>query len=227
MKRYCTGIIVLLISACTHQKDQRETASADLVSPVPAGLVAEGKVLYASCAACHGMNAEGNETMNSPALANGDDWYLYRQLMNFKKGWRGTAPRDTFGLQMSTMAKMLVDSTAVSHVVAYIKTLPPVSLPALIPGEIEKGKRTYESVCGSCHGPAARGNVKMNAPRLNGIDDWYIKRQIMNFKDSARGAHIKDVLGAQMIPMMALLSNDQAVNDVIAYIRSTAQPPSE
>ena len=98
--------------------------------------------------------------------------------------------------------------------------MPSVSLPALIAGDIKKGKRTYETICGSCHGQAARGNEKLNAPNLNGLDDWYIKRQVYSFKNGIRGTHPEDVLGAQMIPMMALLTNDQAVDDVIAYIRS-------
>ncbi|HPH47019.1 MAG TPA: hypothetical protein PKU83_08430, partial [Chryseolinea sp.] len=62
---------------------------------------------------------------------------------------------------------------------------------------------------------------------LNGVDDWYLESQINKFKNSIRGAHPADKFGAQMIPMVTLLTSDQAVKDVIAYIRSTTKPVSE
>jgi cytochrome c553 len=125
------------------------------------------------------------------------------------------------------MAKTLKDSIAISHVVSYIKTMPPVGLPSLIKGDVRKGERTYQSVCGSCHGPGAKGNEKMNAPRLNGLDDWYLKHQIIKFRNSMRGSHPADKLGAQMVPMVALLPNEEAIDDVIAYIRSTTPSKAE
>ena len=43
--------------------------SLGLVSAVQAeGNVSNGKTLYAACASCHGMNAEGNQTLNAPRL---------------------------------------------------------------------------------------------------------------------------------------------------------------
>jgi cytochrome c oxidase subunit 2 len=65
----------------------------------------------------------------------------------------------------------------------------------------------------------------MNAPRLNGLEEWYLKRQIKNFQDSVRGSHPDDKLGAQMMAMAALLKNDEALNDVVAYIQSTSSSP--
>ena len=182
-----------------------------------------GKALYATCKTCHGDAGQGNQKFNAPALANTDDWYLYRQLVNFHKGIRGYIEEDTAAFQMAAMAKTLKDSVAIADVVAYVKTMPEVELSSIIKGDIQKGERTYQSTCGACHGPGAKGNKNMNAPRLNGVDDWYIKQQISKFKSSLRGAHPADKFGAQMVSMMALLSDEQAVDDVIAYIRSTTQ----
>ena len=60
----------------------------------------------------------------------------------------------------------------------------------------------------------------MHAPRLNGLEPWYLKSQITKFKTSLRGAHPEDTYGAPMVPMMALLKDEQAIDDVIAYIQS-------
>lgn len=215
-------VLALTFLACSS-KDERNTISTQpVVAQLPVGNPEEGRQLFATCQTCHGNAAQGNQQVHAPALANTDDWYLYRQLVNFKKSVRGYLPDDTLGIQMAAMAKTLKDSIAVSHVVAYIKTLPEVVLPAIVHGDIKKGERTYQSICGSCHGAGAKGNEKMNSPRLNGLDDWYIKQQIVKFKKSIRGAHAADTFGSQMIPMVTSLTDEQ-VNDVIAYIRSTTQ----
>jgi cytochrome c553 len=87
------------------------------------GNVANGRKLYAACAACHGTRGEGNAGLQSPALAARSDWYLVTQLTNFKLGLRGADQRDTYGAQMRTVAASLADDKAISDVVAYINTL--------------------------------------------------------------------------------------------------------
>jgi cytochrome c553 len=227
-KYYFTFLILVVSLGCSSKKDtplSKETPiNFDIESVMLSGSSEEGKQLFASCAVCHGTLGEGNAKLNAPALANMDSWYVYRQMTNFRKEIRGSSPQDTLGFQMAAMAKILKDSMSVSHIVAYLKTMPQAIVTSSIKGDVTKGKLTYQTVCGSCHGPSAKGNEKMNAPRLNGLEDWYIKRQILNFKNSIRGSHPKDILGAQMIPMMALLPDDQAIDDVIAYILTTEQP---
>lgn len=88
-----------------------------------AGDAERGKGLYAVCATCHGPNAEGMKEMNAPALAGQEDWYIIRQLQNFKSGVRGTNPADTYGLQMAPMAQVLPDAQAIEDVAAYLSTL--------------------------------------------------------------------------------------------------------
>ncbi|HEY3403094.1 MAG TPA: c-type cytochrome [Ohtaekwangia sp.] len=210
-------ILVVVLFGCSAKKDQVESSD---IQQSYTGDPATGKLLYATCVPCHGDAGQGNRKMNAPALANLDSWYLNHQLLNFSKGIRGDSQTDTLGFQMAAMAKTLKDSVAVADVVAYINTLPDATLIASLSGDIKKGERTYQSVCGSCHGSGAKGNELMNAPRLSGTDDWYLKRQLVNFKNSVRGAHPDDKLGAQMVPMSALLADEEAVNNVIAYIVS-------
>lgn len=92
-------------------------------SALAAGDAARGQQLYAVCSTCHGQNAEGSQEMNAPALAGREEWYLARQIENFRSGARGTDPKDTFGLQMAPMAKVLADKQAVDDVVAYLSSL--------------------------------------------------------------------------------------------------------
>lgn len=82
-----------------------------------------GRNAYRSCATCHGAEGEGNEAFGAPALAGQNDWYLVTQLNNFKAGYRGAHPDDSFGATMIPMARSLANDQAVLDVVSYINTL--------------------------------------------------------------------------------------------------------
>ncbi len=184
-----------------------------------AGDAAAGEPLYAVCAACHGAQAEGNPALNAPKLSGQGDWYLQRQLKNFKKGARGTHDKDVFGKMMAPMAATLADDAAIDNVVAYIRTLPDNPAPATVKG-MQQRSRGIMTTCGACHGANGQGMQATNAPRLKGMSDWYMVTQLKNFKHGIRGAHPQDMYGPQMGIMAAMLTDDQAINDLVAYINT-------
>ncbi|HXM82840.1 MAG TPA: c-type cytochrome [Burkholderiales bacterium] len=184
-----------------------------------AGDAAAGKLLYAVCAACHGLQAEGNPALNAPKLSGQGDWYLKRQLKNFKNGARGTHDKDVFGKMMAPMAATLGDDAAIDNVVAYIRTLPDNPAPPTVKKNATHGQKIYVT-CGACHGADGRGVQATNAPRLAGMSDWYLVTQLKNFKQGIRGAHPKDMYGPQMASMAAILADDQATDDLVAYINT-------
>lgn len=181
------------------------------------GDVARGEELYKVCAACHGQKGEGNKALNAPANGGQNEWYVIRQLKNFRAGIRGADPKDTFGAQMRPMAMSLVDDQDIEDVAAYVATLDfPVTVQT-VEGDPVAGKKFYQP-CIACHGEKGEGNKSLNAPRLANQHDWYIVRQIQNFKAGIRGAHKKDIYGAQMRPMAQLLATDEQINDMAAYL---------
>ena len=184
-----------------------------------AGDADAGKPLFAVCAACHGAQAEGNLAMNAPKLSGQADWYLKRQLNYFKSGARGTHDKDVFGKQMAPMAATLADEAAINNVIAYIKTLPDSPAPATLQDNESHGRNLY-GTCGTCHGSNGRGMQATNAPRIAGMSDWYMLTQLKNFKQGIRGAHPKDMYGPQMASMAAILADDQATKDLVAYINT-------
>ncbi len=181
--------------------------------------VAAGKAAYAICATCHGMNGEGNQALNAPRLAGQEDWYLDRQLKLFRDGARGTAAGDTFGMQMRPMALAVADPASVKNLIAYITSLPVTPAEATLDGDPAAGKAAY-AVCAACHGQQAEGAVALGGPKLAGMDDWYMVRQLQNYKQNRRGYHSSDTFGAQMKPMAMTLADEQAMKDVVAYINS-------
>lgn len=85
-----------------------------------AGDAAAGKNAFATCSACHGGKAEGNQAMNAPRLAGQEAWYIVSSLKRFKSGARGA--KDPVAMSMVPMAKMLSDQQ-MEDVAAYIETL--------------------------------------------------------------------------------------------------------
>lgn len=182
---------------------------------------ASANPLYTTCVACHGAKGEGNQALNAPAIASQEAWYVARQLQNFKAGIRGTHAKDMYGMQMRPMAMTLPDEDAIKKVAEHVASLPAPPKEDLkgFGGDAAKGKGLYVT-CTACHGAKGEGNQALNAPKLSTLPSWYLVRQLQNFKAGVRGADPKDTYGAQMRPMSMTLADDQAIKDVVAYIKS-------
>ena len=196
----------------------QQTTWADLQGIAP-GDATVGQQQYAVCAGCHGQQGEGNAALNAPRLAGLPDWYIERQLHYYKQGVRGAHEQDTYGRQMAPMAAVLPDDTAVRNVAAYIQTLEPQRSASTLGGDSGRGAAHYTS-CGACHGGEAQGNYALQAPALAGQDDWYLKRQLENFRLGIRGTHEEDNYGHQMVLMARSLQNEQSINDLMAYLNT-------
>ena len=185
-----------------------------------AGNPEKGKARYVVCQACHGADGMGNKALNSPKIAGQEPWYIERQLKNYKAGIRGTDPKDRYGMQMRAMALTLADDQSIRDMAAYVSRMPvESSVVHTITGDLEAGKTLYV-LCQSCHGSAGEGNKTLNSPRLAGLQDWYVVRQLRNFKSGIRGTKSGDMFGMQMRPMAISLTDDEAINNVAAYIAS-------
>lgn len=191
-------------------------------APVLAAAV-DGSALYAACASCHGAQAEGNPTLQAPALAGLNADYLSRQLGHFKAGRRGGDPADSVAAPMRAMAASLVDKQAVTALATFLAGLPLPAIPSSLSGNADKGSRLYQAKCGACHGGKAEGNPALHSPRLRQQHDSYLQRQVVQFRQGVRGSDPTDRYGKQM-KMMAATVNDAELLDVLAYISSLGQP---
>lgn len=203
-------------------------ACVALIQPAPAA-AADGKALYATCAACHGARGEGNAKIGAPNIAGMDVWYLERQLDNFAAGRRGTAATDTQGMQMKAAVAALPGVPERQAVAAYVAAMPQIAAGSTAPvkgagkPDLNNGKTQYNSLCTSCHQANGAGNKSLGAPRLAGVDPTYIARQLANFRAGARGAHPDDKTGKQMAAISKLLADPAAERDTLAYI-ATLKP---
>lgn len=192
-------------------QDEAPTAPAVEAAVVPRAFV--------TCEPCHGARAEGKEALNAPTLAGQEPWYLERQIENFRSGRRGTHDSDLYGMQMRPMALELASDDKVRAIVAYVSELQPPERRPSVEGDVDRGADLF-LVCAVCHGDDGGGNEELGAPRLTVQQDWYLVRQILNFKDGLRGYHADDRYGQEMLRMTGTLEDKQAIRDVVAYIHT-------
>ena len=197
-----------------------------------------GEELFVACTFCHGSSAQGNDRRDGPALAGLEAWYLELQMHNFKNGVRGNLAADVPGQVMHFSSPMLRNDFTIESLADYISALEPgnepdrnavgarpfiwnspyAGLDSSIVANAQAGKTNYSRVCTACHGADALGNEALGAANLTYLSEIYMARQLMYFRDGIRGAHPEDTRGQQMAVMAELLTDDQMIADVVAYI---------
>jgi cytochrome c553 len=182
-----------------------------------------GAELFELCAQCHGPHGGGSPMAQAPDIAGLPEWYVLAQLNDFKTGLRGLHPDDTGGLRMYPMSQYLKSEADLKAVAAYVANLPPVVAEPLVEGgDAQKGAALY-TPCSACHGPDGGGNLALNAPPLRGKSDWYLLSSLQKFKAGIRGSNPQNTNAVLMRGMAQMLSDEQAMKDVVAYIDSLSK----
>jgi cytochrome c oxidase subunit 2 len=176
-----------------------------------------GKELFETCVPCHQQDGSGSSEYSAPNIAGMKEWYVEEQLEKFRAGMRGTQFNDVEGMRMRPMALTLVTEEDVKVVAHYVESLPPVRHASSLGGDPKAGEALY-ATCGSCHGDNGAGNQEVEAPRIAGIDDWYLATQLRKFRSGVRGTNPKDRQGRLMRPMARTLADEDAIRNVLAYV---------
>jgi len=79
--------------------------------------------------------------------------------------------------------------------------------------------------CLTCHGTDGAGNLAIDAPRLAGMERWYLKRQMELFRDGLRGTHPEDLSGREMQPMAVM--TDAQLEDILDWVETWEYIPAE
>jgi cytochrome c553 len=93
-------------------------------------------------------------------------------------------------------------------------------------GDIGVAAALDDRYCTTCHGVEGLGNIAIEAPRLAGMEAWYLKRQLENFRAGIRGTHGEDLQGNAMRPMAAKLS-DESITDIVDWIGDWEYVPAK
>lgn len=195
---------------------------AGLAAETRAQTAARGAELFRLCSQCHGTHGQGNHLVLAPSIAGLDQWYVEAQLHKFRDGSRASHFDDIGGLRMRGMARWLKSDDDVKSVAAHVASLAPArSAAELTGGDAAKGAALY-ATCSGCHGLKGEGVQAVGGPSLTHTSDWYLQTQLHNYKQGIRGSDPRDVTGTAMRGMSMLLTDDQAIKDVLAYIQTLA-----
>jgi len=72
--------------------------------------------------------------------------------------------------------------------------------------------------CLLCHGANANGNYGIRAPKISGMEPWYLARQLENFASGARGALADDASGHEMGPVGLRLKQEGILDAAVKFI---------
>jgi len=197
-------------------------AGAGLARPgaMGMGMGGPGNNLYVgACSPCHGVSGKGHASEFSPKISGQEDWYLTRQLANFRNDLRGDHDSERWAKQMNFHIKDFAPAQLDSFV-SYILTLDDDPAEVTIEADTTRGKELYVQTCLACHGEKGMGNKALNSPRLTGMSDWYMVTQLQKFRADLRGDHPDDAIGLQMVPFAKALPDEQSLLDVVAYINT-------
>lgn len=82
-------------------------------------------------------------------------------------------------------------------------------------------------LCTLCHGADTRGNPAVRAPRLAGLQPWYLSAQIKAYQANLRGTHPADLPGNEMRFIAAALTDEVAIEKVLArFSKASPSMPS-
>jgi cytochrome c553 len=176
-----------------------------------------GQEVFETCVPCHNADGSGNPEIGAPNIAGMKEWYVERELEKFRAGVRGMHFSDIEGMRMRPMALSLKSEDDVNAVSHYVETLAPVRHASSLPGDPKAGETLY-ATCGACHGDSGVGNQDLGAPRIAGVDDWYLATELRKFRSGVRGTSPKDREGRLMRPMARTLADEDAIRNVVAYV---------
>jgi cytochrome c oxidase subunit II len=74
--------------------------------------------------------------------------------------------------------------------------------------------------CLLCHGAAANGNAGIQAPKLSGVEPWYLTRQLENFASGIRGTPGGDDSGHEMGPVGMRVKQEGTLEAAVAFVGS-------
>ena len=192
--------------------------AAEVPSELAAALQAlpdreRGERLFATCAACHGVDGMGQPDGAAPAIAGQYRVVLLRQLVDYRVGRR-------WDLRMEHVMQLRRLETVqdIADVAAFAAALPATGRVTIGNGRhLGVGAASYLRHCADCHGATGQGSAEAAVARLAGQHHPYLLRQFF------------DVLEGRRPPLSAshgrsMADMDQARAEGIADYLSRMQP---
>ncbi len=124
-------------------------------------------------------------------------------------------------MKMRAIAHNLEDDQ-VKAVATYVESLAKTPTRHTLEGDVERGRELYRENCMECHRYNATGELVFGSPPLTGLQDWYIRDQLLKFRAGVRGKHPEDEQGAKMHKRTNTLSKED-LHDIACFLAVLAE----
>ena len=143
---------------------------------------AGGRLFAKHCASCHGGDATGEPSLNTPALAGQRFAYLVRKLANFAGN-----ERDSSEMHKVVSQAALRQPQAWVDIAAWLNAQPVNPAPQTGDGaHLGLGEGIFREQCASCHKSDARGDDDGFVPALRAQHYGYLANQIHSLAGGRR-----------------------------------------
>ena len=200
MKSLISIFLILIFTSCQSPQTQYKNS-------------AKLQQLVHSCQSCH---SQGQKLL-APSLSGLEDWYIKQQLYKFQQGIRGGASAAKSAQTMHKAANML-SPEQIAFLAQWYSNQTPTPAGMANHDDHSNGKALYKENCAGCH-DSGPGKFFTGSPSLKNLPDWYIIRQIKDFKSGKRGSHPQDDKGLKMAQRVQSLENHQ-IQDIASFLHS-------
>ncbi|MGA0054093.1 MAG: c-type cytochrome [Steroidobacteraceae bacterium] len=173
-----------------------------------------GDQIFATCAACHGVDGSGLPDGSVPVIGSQHYPVLLRQLVDYRHAER-------WDIRMEHVSRLKVMQTPqdLADVAALIASLQPMGPTVHGSGEfLASGARVYFERCQTCHGATGQGNADRGIARLAGQHPEYLIRQFIDVVEGRRPR-----LSKTHAPLMRELQRTE-LEGIADYLSRTRRP---
>jgi cytochrome c oxidase subunit 2 len=139
-------------------------------------------------------------------------------------GTANTSPVDAFQREIAVTPDEATSAPLQETAHDYVTRRP--ERESLAAGEIASDAVGAIPMCSVCHGPAGEGKHDLGAPRIGGLAEWYLARQLKYFRHGLRAATDEDAHGTQMRAIVLMLDGERVIEDLAAYLSTLSPPPA-
>jgi len=203
-----------------------------LISPFSVTMADESiQQIVEGCDSCHSDEHNKVQGLSVAPVLNGmPDWYIEKQMENFRTGNRVARGNDATEINTAHQSNAL-NEESLSLVADYYEELelrfsqtrPVEAIANVVQGSANnaQGEAIFEDSCASCH-TSFVGRYLTDSPEITHLEGEYLLNQLEAFKKGERRFFDENKHQRKMVERIKNLSTEELLS-IVSYIKENAQ----